>query len=155
MCRRSRPVPTRKTSDRLHPDESIRLRKKVCDTDAFRLVFRASRTIAREREGRASTQYRYKEVSLRKHLLPRRVHCDAVSCTRCNHLLRVLPDGHLQSAAFARGICSSDARDGVPTQQASGSEEPVTSPVQGDLEVTGTSQTERVPLCERGFADEP
>lgn len=115
MCRRSRPVPTRKTSDRLHPDESITLRKKVCDTDAFRLVFRATRTVARERKGRASTQYRYKEVSLRKHLLPRRVHCDAVPCTRCNHLLHVLPDGHLQSAALVSGIRPSDARDGVPT----------------------------------------
>ena len=129
MCRRSRPVPTRKTRDRLHPNESIRLREKVCDTDAFRLVFRASRTIAREREGRTSTQYRYKEVSLRKHLVSRRVHRDTVPCARCNHLLRVLSNGHFQSATIARGIRPSDARDGVPTQQAPGSEEPVTSPV--------------------------
>lgn len=155
MCRRSRPVPTCKTSDRLHPDESIRLHEKVCDTDAFRLVFRATRTVAREREGRASTQYRYKEVSIRKYLVPGRVHRDAVSCTRCDHLLRVLSDGYLQSATFARGICPSDARDGIPTQQASGSEEPVTPSVQSDLEATGTSQTERVSLCERSLADEP
>ncbi|WP_254865250.1 hypothetical protein [Solibacillus isronensis] len=155
MCRRSRLVPTRKTSDRLHPDESIRLRKKVCDTDAFRLVFRTTRTIAREREGRTTSQYRYKEISLREHLVPRCVYRDTLPCTWCNHLLRVLQDGHLQSAALTRGIRSSYARDSVPTQQASGSEEPVTSPVQGDLETTSTSQTERVPLCERGFADEP